>query len=396
MLFNSLCLRFWQVLNKFINGEIKMKIIILILAVLGINSCFASTDVAQAAAAAAVEVEALDIPKVYRGSLPPMVLPKDVDLTAKVKAEAVLDYLKLMGGGDALKGDGRTSYLSSLEASITKREPIQMVILGFPFKSGNLTKVLGPEFDMGDYLGLLRLEHIASAIEDAISVKCDMHIINQEPYLYEVFEIAEMGLGVQLIDPREYQAAFVHLIKTCPHLRIGHDLNRLYGEAMEKAKATHTDEVRKEILDRTQLKPLFLGELESSASREKVCAKLVANKITSKSQQEKYLKKVRDQMVLAYELGVNVFRDVVKIVYDNMLRLSVHGDETKVMMNFAHTPGIEPDGRTCVPWHGTLLCTVAESGKVSFDLTQASKINGALKVSETVSGIDLAYMLVKE
>ena len=118
-----------------------MKIIILILAILGVNSCFAS-----AAAAVIVSAEDSKIPMLYRSSLP--ILELESDLTANGKSEAILEYLQLMGGGAALTGGGRDAYLSSLEESITGKTPIQMVMLGFPFKSGNLTKVLGQRFDM--------------------------------------------------------------------------------------------------------------------------------------------------------------------------------------------------------------------------------------------------------
>lgn len=371
-----------------------MKIIILLLAILGVNPCFASA-MAASESTIVTNSEELGITELYRRSLPYLALKADVDLTATAKAEAILEYLQLMGGGDTLTGDSRASYLSSLETSITKEEPIQMVILGFPFKSGNLTKVLSPSFDMGDYLGLLRLEHTAYAIEKAVGVKCDVHIINQEPYLDEVFSVVANDLGLRLIDPREYQTSFLQLIRTFPHLHLGEDLTRLYDEAMKKDRATHTAATYKAILENTHLKPLFMAELENSALTATLYAKLEAKDIKSKAQKEKYLKTLRDQMVLAYELGVNVFRDVVKVTYGSMLRLSVHGDESKIGINFASTPGTEAK-HSCVPWHGTLLCTVAESGKVSFDLTQVSKIKGARKVSETISGIELSYMLVKE
>ncbi len=92
-----------------------------------------------------------------------------------------------------------------------------------------------------------------------------------------------------------------------------------------------------------------------------------------------------------YQLGVTVFREVVRAhgLYGSMLRLSVHGDETKVGINFASKPGIDCVS-TCVPWHAALLC--ARSGDdVSFDLVHGVPA-GAI-VTMSVAGVPLPYIL---
>ena len=92
-----------------------------------------------------------------------------------------------------------------------------------------------------------------------------------------------------------------------------------------------------------------------------------------------------------YQLGVDVFREVVRThgLYGSMLRLSVHGDEIKVGINFASKPGIVC-ANTCVPWHAALLCERFDDS-VLFDLVHGVPA-GAI-VTMSVAGVPLPYIL---
>jgi hypothetical protein len=62
-----------------------------------------------------------------------------------VKAVNVVDYLKLIGGGDPLNSSARDNYVGYIESHMRTGTPIQFVILGFPCKSTNIgKKVLWP------------------------------------------------------------------------------------------------------------------------------------------------------------------------------------------------------------------------------------------------------------
>lgn len=337
----------------------------------------------------AASVEEFDVPITYKRSLPQLEL-NGLDLPL-VRASNVVDYLQFLGGGCPLNNQARGNYINYIESHMRTNTPIQFVILGFPCKSSNTQKkVLSHRFDMADYLGLIRLEHIAEQIHTFVGVPCEIHIINKEPYIPEMFEAVGRELGVSLLSPEEYEREFLQLLRICPHLRCDSDLSRDY--LTEKAKEFyHTEAAIAQYAAAAEgLKGFFAGELECSTVNDALKRK----SIVSKTAIERERKKLGLLMAQVYQLGVTVFRDVVKThrAYGSMLRLSVHGDDTKVMINFASTPGIAT-GRTCVPWHAALLCDRSRD-VISFDLVRSEDMPaGARVVTVSVAGVTLSYIL---
>ncbi len=183
---------------------------------------------------ATTTVEELDVPAIYKRTLPKLEIDgPDLPL---VRANNIVDYLQLLGGGGPLNSEARGAYIDYILGKLSADEPIQFVILGFPCKSTNVgKKVLSQRFDMGDYLGLIRLEHIAEQIQEFVGVPCEVHIINKEPYIPEMFAEIERELDTRLLNSGEYEVAFLRLRGTCPHLHCGADLTRDYlaQKAME-------------------------------------------------------------------------------------------------------------------------------------------------------------------
>lgn len=56
------------------------------------------------------------------------------------------------------------SVLDRVKGYIAENEPITMVLPAFPWKNPNLDKVLGPDPDLGEELGLSRLNDICQEI----------------------------------------------------------------------------------------------------------------------------------------------------------------------------------------------------------------------------------------
>lgn len=339
---------------------------------------------------AAAMAEELDLPTTYKRSLPKLELD-GLDLPL-VKAINVVDYLQLLGGGDPLNSSARDNYAGYIESRMRTGTPIQFVILGFPCKSTNIgKKVLSHRFDMADYLGLVRLEHIGEQIQTFVGVPCEIHIINKEPYIPEMFEAVERQLEMGLLNLEEYETAFLRLLRTCPHLCCGADLTREY--LAEKAKEVyHTEMAQAELgAAAEKLKGFFAGELDAPV------VDTVLNKqgIISKSALVRERKRLGLLMSQVYQLGVTVFRNVVKThaLYGSMLRLSVHGDDTKVMINFASTPGIVST-HTCVPWHAALLCNRIEDN-IFFDLVRSEDTPTGVRIATmSVAGVALSYILM--
>ena len=334
------------------------------------------------------KVEELDVPAMYKRTLPKLEI-NGPDLPL-VKANDIVDYLQLLGGGIPLNNEARDSYTGYIESHMRTGDAIQFVILGFPCKSTNVgKKVLSQKFDMGDYLGLVRLEHIAEQIQEFIGVPCEVHIINKEPYIPEMFNAirADLGMDMELLNSPEYEAAFLRLLGTCPHLHCGADLTKEYLKQKEM-EVYHTEAAKAQIVAAAgELKGFFAGELDCLA----VNAILEGKGADSKKKLVNERKRLGLLMSGVYQLGVTVFRDVVRAhgLYGSMLRLSVHGDETKVGINFASKPGIDCVN-TCVPWHAALLCERSDDS-ASFDLVHS--IPAGVIVTMSVAGIELPYVL---
>ena len=356
---------------------------ILILALLAFPVMGAAAVAGGGSDATVVE---LDVPAMYKRTLPKLEVDgPDLPL---VRANNIIDYLQLLGGGGPLNSGARHVYTDYILGKLSADEPIQFVILGFPCKSTNTgKKVLSDMFDMADYLGLVRLEHIAEQIQEFVGVPCEVHIINKEPNIPEMFAKIERELDTRLLNSDKYEAAFLNLLGTCPHLRCGADLTEEY--LAEKAKEIYNTEAAKVqiVAAAGELKGFFAGELDCRA----VNAILEGKGADSKNKLDKERKKLGLLMSEVYQLGVTVFRDVVRAhkLYSSMLRLSVHGDETKIGINFASKPGIDCVN-TCVPWHAVLLCERFDDS-VSFDLVHG--VPAGAKVTMSVAGVPLSYIL---
>lgn len=156
-------------------------------------------------------------------------------------------------------------------------------------------------------------------------------------------------------------------------------------------KVYHTEAAKALIeADAEGSKRFFTGELEYSV----INAVLNGKGKVSKNALEKERKRLGLLMSGVYQLGVTVFRDVVRAheLYSSMLRLSVHGDETKIGINFASQPG-RACVNTCVPWHAAFLCERSGDG-VSFDLVRSENRPAESHVTTmTVASADLSYIL---
>ncbi len=337
---------------------------------------------------ATTTVEELDIPAMYKRTLPKLEI--DGPNLPLVRANNIVDYLQLLGGGGPLNSGARDAYTDYILGKLSTDEPIQFVILGFPCKSTNVgKKVLSQRFDMGDYLGLIRLEHIAEQIQEFVRVPCEVHIINKEPYIPEMFKAirADLGIDMELLNSAEYKAAFLRLLGTCPHLRCGADLTEEYLK-QKVMESYHSEAVKAQIVAAAEgSKRFFTDEIDGPI----INAALNGKGIVSKSALMKERKRLALLMSGVYQLGVTIFREVVRTheLYRSMLRLSVHGDETKVGINFASKPGIDCVN-TCVPWHAALLCERFDDS-TSFDLVHG--IPAGVIVTMSVAGIELPYVL---
>ena len=340
-----------------------------------------------------------DIPGIYRQSLPQ--LNGNIGDSPENKACHIIDYIHSIGGGVPLNAETRADHITRLAEKIRNTTPIQLVMLGFSCKSDNTQKkVLSEDFEMADYLGLVRLEHLAQQIESFSGTECRINIINKEPYIPEIFQVAHEVIDTVILSPqvlRNYQNTLETLIGTCPHLQLGLDLTEAYNQRKQNVEY-HTEAARTKISEAAHgSKAFFSCELDYEKINDILRSRLQQQNKKSGSNfvATERLETIALPMALAYQLGVTIFRDVVREHpdYQNMFRLSVHGDDTKMMMNFGHTPGHETlDTITCTAWHASLLCDFSRQPR-EFSLKRLNqKPTDAIITSQIVNGFSLAFM----
>jgi len=76
------------------------------------------------------------------------------------------------------------SKIKSFEAA---KEPISMILPAFPWKNPNTEKVLGPNPDLGEELGLARLNHLCEEISKLYPYKAYVTLIADGPVYNGIF-----------------------------------------------------------------------------------------------------------------------------------------------------------------------------------------------------------------
>lgn len=98
----------------------------------------------------------------YKESLPTIVVDQSVKSSVP---EQIADYLLKFRQPD-VDMVGKDKLIRKLEAQCEYDQPIQIILLGFPFKSTNREfKCIGPRADMAEYLALMTLQHLADQVQ---------------------------------------------------------------------------------------------------------------------------------------------------------------------------------------------------------------------------------------
>lgn len=98
---------------------------------------------------------------------------------AEAKATQVLSIIEQYGLNYERSGkwDGFETFLPIVAGQIARREPIRMLLPGFPFKSPNTRdKVLGVLPDLGEELALKHLDGLCEKIKAVYEYGAECHI----------------------------------------------------------------------------------------------------------------------------------------------------------------------------------------------------------------------------
>ena len=87
-----------------------------------------------------------------------------------IVANQILEIIQRYGNNTAVEGNawpGKTKFMPMVEAFVSKREPVLMVLPAFPFKSPNRkAKTLGALPDLGEELALMHLNGLCESIKE--------------------------------------------------------------------------------------------------------------------------------------------------------------------------------------------------------------------------------------
>jgi pyoverdine/dityrosine biosynthesis protein Dit1 len=106
-------------------------------------------------------------------------MASQLESEARAKAVAVLRVLERYGLNYERTGtwDGFETFLPIVEGQVARKEPIRMLLPGFPFKSPNTRdKVLGVLPDLGEELALKHLDGLCEQIKEVYEYGAECHI----------------------------------------------------------------------------------------------------------------------------------------------------------------------------------------------------------------------------
>ncbi|RLN37321.1 hypothetical protein BBO99_00009712, partial [Phytophthora kernoviae] len=136
---------------------------------------------------------------------------------------------------DVFESKGKSFLKATIERFVDHKEPILVVLPGFPTKTPNHGgKVLGPLPDRTEELALVRLEKFCSAIEEVYPIGCKVTIFSDGRVFGDL-------VGAPLENIRAYKNGLKELVKEAGHTHIQFDGLENY---------TKTDNPVQEVLER--------------------------------------------------------------------------------------------------------------------------------------------------
>ncbi|KAL3302174.1 Glutamyl-tRNA(Gln) amidotransferase [Colletotrichum asianum] len=289
---------------------------------------------------------------------------------AGLEVESILDVLRQFSQHEAQPA---TNEHPAYEAVVANRlrefdeagEPISLLLPAFPWKNPNTDKVLGPSPDLGEELGLARLNHLCKEVGKIYPRGARLILVADGPVYNDLLGIPDadyFDYGVQLRElARREGFSHIQFVRLVDVLGLGN------GDDMSKDEhLAAADTCRREMEQR------FLGSDLS------VPGEVRAHPDTALTYQ-KYVRSAREDLRWGPEVEPDITSDAAKyaaeteriaermtqrlIAYERALehkfpqviRLSIHRSTGKNKISIPLIP--QPGGFGLTPWHSTLLVT---------------------------------------
>jgi pyoverdine/dityrosine biosynthesis protein Dit1 len=324
-------------------------------------------------------------------------LPK-IDTTSDKSTQAkIVDFLTKFNSGEIKSGVDILT--QKVEKRIAAKKPIDFLLIGFPSKCPNVKKVLAPEFDFGDFVGLHTLNHMANQIRSVYEHGGNISLYTREPQMDDVNALTTSELGFAAFPDSvraKYQKQLKHAVSTAGLTAITlkhiNNVDQIYNTACETARdeEKQTSVSKEKELDgmKTFWKNEFKG-LETAVQAK--------HGLKSKTQTNKFLANIAEQTAQKMFTGAKVMREVLKKhvpEYESHIRLSVRAPEDG---NIANKLGVNLIyGSHGTPWLNVLVGYPAERGVKVFALMAREKqlktMPHAFEANHQIGNMSLGYV----
>jgi len=261
---------------------------------------------------------------------------------------------------------GEDVLMSKVEAFMTERKPIQLLIVSFAVKSCNPGKVLAPALDFAEYVGLFTLDYMCRQIQSVYPPGAEMLIFSREEQTRSANVITQRALGLDVF-PEEQRAFYQHQLRQLVHtagftsLKIGDfdAIDRLYETEEQREKELGKEPDPRELRG---LQTFWRSDLDWDDF-------VNAAKTREPRSYRRYLNNVADEVARCLLIGSMATRKVVQkcvVDYPSYIRLSVRADEdgdvsSKLGINLVYGSSGSPSHTVLVIDQSQKACLLSRS-----------------------------------
>lgn len=242
--------------------------------------------------------------------------------------------------------DGRLINLRRIETAIASNRPIEFILPAFPAKSPNPEKTLGSMPDLGEVLGLKRLQKIADSIKELYEPGALIHICSDGRVFSDLVQVSDLQVSIYRDAINEIIAEFnLSSLRTFNLEDIRSDISFTeMREQLVRNYARSVSEIRSDVREKMEDKLMFNGihrfMYEDYAALQSGL---------SKNQLKKQTKEIAYQVIQRS----NAWSRFVEEVFPEAVRLSIHpqfANNRKIGVQL-----VKCQNQWGTPWHNVVL-----------------------------------------
>ena len=237
-------------------------------------------------------------------------------------------------------------HLEKISNAVREKRRIHCILPAFPAKSSNRKKTLSHLPDMGEYLGLTRLNHLAEKISDIYEPGAKVTICSDGRVFGDLVrvsdkQVSEYSLGIkEMIDKHQLESLNIYTLEDY----FGHSDFSKMRTSMTETYGKSTDDIRRGVLSDPNERMLFNGIHRFMFEDLK---EIIQG--TSGSQLRKIAREVSYRVIQRS----HAWSHLISLKFPDSVRLTIHPyhmSAGKIGMELV--PG---ESRWSTPWHNVVL-----------------------------------------